>query len=337
MKKIFLQIILIFSNLTYSQVIPLKGINFIWQPKNLRPCCTIGYDLVIANVPIDFHQIKTPAGIGKHVYCGGVINTEGNGVVYTRKAGFLDLGHVRETIDWTAYLAHEISKNQGKSFEIKSSDGRQDVFFTFNLQNKTLDTESILTLAQRAAYDMATFHELYTYFGISSFPLIDEIHSAFAPEDNYSNLLGTYIARKALTSSDKFEKAVDKELKKTLYELDVMEQFDDVKEEMRKLEGIWWNKKGSIPSYNFLIKRHLEAYPQVTPWINDKERGKALSVPYMVEAGYPIDEIYTLKIKISPEIPTTELEVKDGFITHRDFVTIIKQIKTLEQISPYFR
>jgi hypothetical protein len=48
--------------------------------------------------------------MGSHTYMGH--KDERNGNIYTRRGGFLDMGHLRDCADWTAYLYNLIKASQ---------------------------------------------------------------------------------------------------------------------------------------------------------------------------------------------------------------------------------
>lgn len=96
-------------------------------PESLRPCCAFGYDLHVraAGIPIPMYQIGnvlTLGTLGKHHYndsaFGAVKNLLGlseeqNGLIYTRRGGFIDIAHVRDTADNTFYLFNRIAPTLG--------------------------------------------------------------------------------------------------------------------------------------------------------------------------------------------------------------------------------
>jgi hypothetical protein len=51
-------------------------------------------------------QIISLDELGEHRYLGS--QDEGNGIIYTATGGFIDIGHVRDQADWTAYLFLQI-------------------------------------------------------------------------------------------------------------------------------------------------------------------------------------------------------------------------------------
>ena len=101
-------------------------------PESLRPCCAFGYDLHVraAGIPIPMYQIGnvlTLGTLGKHHYndsaFGAVKNLLGlseeqNGLIYTRRGGFIDIAHVRDTADNTFYLFNRIAPTLGRAGRI---------------------------------------------------------------------------------------------------------------------------------------------------------------------------------------------------------------------------
>ena len=99
-------------------------------PESLRPCCAFGYDLHVraAGIPIPMYQIGnvlTLGTLGKHHYndsaFGAVKNLLGlseeqNGLIYTRRGGFIDIAHVRDTADNTFYLFNRIASGSAISW-----------------------------------------------------------------------------------------------------------------------------------------------------------------------------------------------------------------------------
>ena len=48
--------------------------------------------------------------LGTHHYLGS--KSENNGILYTKRGGFIDFGHLRDIIDWTAFLYNTEKKSQ---------------------------------------------------------------------------------------------------------------------------------------------------------------------------------------------------------------------------------
>ncbi len=171
------------------------------------------------------------SNLGRHGYYFSL--TERNGIIYTCRAGHIDLSHVRKCIDWTGYLASRIYKNLMKNESILSfkmlESSRYHVYIHypdgwFELDRKDKDRiafEASVELARHLVFVATTWHEILTWFGYKFTGLYSEFPSAFSWEDTYSNLLGTHIAAYALRDrTQKFDDAatdaIDRALK-TLY------------------------------------------------------------------------------------------------------------------------
>src|SRR5665648_192829 len=73
----------------------------------IRSCCAFGSDLRLMMVPIlKYTDITSVDQLGPHSYLGN--DGEGNGIIYTQRGGFVDMGHLRYQADWTAYLYSRI-------------------------------------------------------------------------------------------------------------------------------------------------------------------------------------------------------------------------------------
>ena len=80
-------------------------------PRIIRTCCGFGVEIGFVAVPFARKTDITSVEImGTHQFLGH--RNEKNGIVYTRRGGFLDLGHLRDCADWTAYLYDLIKSSQ---------------------------------------------------------------------------------------------------------------------------------------------------------------------------------------------------------------------------------
>ena len=158
-----------------------------------------------ATVGVNF---LNPRHLGSHGYRHNW--SEKNGIVYTCKAGHIDIAHVRKAADWTGFLAAKTLVHLMK----------EETEFSFKLREPSLyyvrlsypenwerlpqkERERIayvvsVKLGQYFAYIAATWHEILTWFDYAPKGFLSELHSAFSWEDMFSNILGTYIAVLAL-------------------------------------------------------------------------------------------------------------------------------------------
>jgi hypothetical protein len=127
----------------------------------------------------------------------GVNKLDGNyeksqpGILYTGKAGFVDLGHLWSTVDVTGYAYQQIHAAGGKAgTKVLAMDGDA------TLTGAAPPTEW-LELARSIAYDDAMAHEIAFYWDWRP----GAHNSAFSPEDLCSNYLGTVVAAQALLAA----------------------------------------------------------------------------------------------------------------------------------------
>lgn len=153
-----------------------------------------------------------PDNLGQH----GRVNPllEKNGMVYTCRAGFIDLAHLREAADRTAYLTTLAEKNLIKgrrnfSFHV-AEPSRYHVIITYPLSWSKLSTgerkerasEFAICLGQYFSHTTTVWHEIITWFGFASTGLFSEHLSSFSWEDTYSDLLGIHLGAVALSDSE---------------------------------------------------------------------------------------------------------------------------------------
>jgi hypothetical protein len=168
-----------------------------------------------------------PDNLGPHGYSGSL--SEKNGILYTCRAGHLDLTHIRIASDWTAYLAAKtfiaLMKNRSSfSFKMNTEPSIYSVNITYpenwkNIVRKEEQAYEIsIKVGQYLAFTATSWHEILTWYGYKIIGIYPEYPSAFSWEDSYSNLLGTRIGVEALNDKEHFynkavEIAINKELK----------------------------------------------------------------------------------------------------------------------------
>jgi hypothetical protein len=170
-----------------------------------------------------------PNNLGTHSYSFNPF--EKGGIVYTCKAGHIDIDHVRGSADLTRYFTKKtretLLKNQkgfSYSLAMEFSSHKIDFIYPENWKNmpgsekqKAAD-EIAFELGPYIAYNSTVWHEILTWFGVRFAGIEPEFNSAFSWEDLYSNLVGTRLAAEALKDTrynynDAMTKAIDKELR----------------------------------------------------------------------------------------------------------------------------
>ncbi len=174
----------------------------------------------------------SPDKLGHHNSHSGI--GENNGMVYTCKGGFIDIGHVREAADRTAYISEIARENLAsgrKQFSFRVIEpSRYWVKVTYpenwdklsgSERAKALTEVSIL-MGQYLAHRSLVWHEIVTWYGFSTAGVFPETISSFSCEDPYSDVLGTHLGVQALRDSEhSFNEATTRLINEVLKELDV--------------------------------------------------------------------------------------------------------------------
>lgn len=274
-------------------------------PKIIRPCCSFGSDLNLAFFPVKVTNITGVDIMGKHTFLGN--KSEGNGIIYTKRGGFIDLGHLRDQADWTAYLASHILSQPNKAV-IWQRLGYEGGEKWLSIENASqLDSLDIYQLAGKIAYDLSVWHEIATWFGASYLPFLPERYSSFSIEDAYSNLLGIHIGIAALQSDLPYEEAIDKILMERLQELEAVPSIVETFNAMEKVESIWWTRSKRLPNKKVLLQRQLEVNKQLTPWLVQGWESEfppiPLNIPQVTSTGEQLNDFYFFQIKLNQKVP----------------------------------
>jgi hypothetical protein len=307
-------------------------------PRIIRTCCSFGVKVKMSVIPfVKYSDISGPELIGPHKFLGS--RQEGNGIIYTRKGGFVDIGHVRDQADWTAFLYNLIIKNKSKNQSlVQLKLGYEGGLKTLNVNiPNQLSNEDIMVIAGRIAYDLSVWHEIGTWNGTSLVPLLPEKYSAFSIEDGFSNLLGIRLGIEALKSDLPYEEAMTELVKRELVVLDALPSKSETFKAMMEVEGDWWSLRERLPSKNLMKKREFNLYPCITPVLLHGEElaESTLCLPSM--SGYEDpNDYYRIHILINHKFPVKEIfsDNHKKIITQLDFPSLIKY--AAEESRKYF-
>jgi hypothetical protein len=298
-------------------------------PRIIRTCCGFGAEIGIAGVPFAKKTDVTSREImGPHTYMGH--KDERNGNIYTRRGGFLDMGHLRDCADWTAFLYNLIKASQTDpqfaSIELRNEGGAKSL--TLNVP-KNLDEESIIQLAGKISYDMSLWHEISTWFGASYVPLVPERFSSFSPEDMYSNLMGVHLGMRAIRSNLEYNEAMTAELAKMLDTLEALNTENETFEAMLKVNDVWYTNQKSYPSKKVTLKRYIELDSDFTPWLVPGYESQL--PPYLLrKPDSALAKYYELSLKLNFRFPVDSIlpERDDRIITQNDFDIFVDFIQS---------
>jgi hypothetical protein len=303
----------------------------------IRQCCNFGYGAPVYWVPVNMGYITSSDHLGKHVFYGD--EQEGNGIIYSNHGGFLDLGHIRDNADLVAYFSWHLSNNLGKDTIIETvrEGGKRKIHL--QLTGHDLTEDDLLRLAQRISYEMAVWHEIRTHFGVPTYWPVHEKQSSFSPEDNYSNLLGTYVGYRALKADGSYLNNVEREINELLNSYEAVSTSEETRQAMDDVRGLWW-RKVSLPSNRFLLAKYFDSYGSLKPWMvpnhlkmfESQPDPVTLSVPETTLTGIPLTDLFTIEIKPAHRIPVRKVlnRKRGGGITEIDFPEYVNWIRRSE-------
>jgi hypothetical protein len=335
--------------------------------KRLRPCCAFGTDLKVrvGAVPIPgfrIGNITDVVAVGPHIYDSGALtrssqvgtsnyrHAEGNGLIYTCRGGFIDTAHVRDYVDWTAYLVTELARNLSTGTTIEFPDeGGQRRIVSKPVDQGAIDRHGLARIAppmaQWIGFQLSIWHEIATWFGWSWTKTFPETASSFSPEDLYSNalgvkLFGALVTRSSIRMEYLYNNTVDSWLLAVLEHLEPVPKPVGI-EAMRSIDEHWWDSSRRLPDKELTQRRHLDIDDRVTPWLipdalvpeslraicGDHPSPVTVLIPDGI-MGVKFSDYVTLQIEVDDNLaaqaPFTEI---GRTVTQADFPRIIEAIR----------
>jgi len=229
---------------------------------------------------LTLYQTADPERLGRHHYGPFPASIDNQweadrGIVYTRRAGFLDLAHVRMAADWCRYIHRSIHPALLDNAESVSFEDNSFTRYTVRIEYPSAwhaltpmeraraADEFAVPLAQQLAYDKATWHEIITWFGYKSTVVIPEDASAFTYDDTTSHLVGIHIAGLALRDPQMdYDQAVTAAMDAAMRRLEAVAPAE-TEAAIEAVEGVWWRD-------NKPLRRHVDhGYDDgvVMPWL----------------------------------------------------------------------
>ena len=177
------------------------------------------------------------------------------GIMYTCRAGFVDLSHIRESMDWVRFMHDRVLERlehpeRGFSpVDVVWSDTHfhLDVHCPEWLDALPTDEraraarEVSIRFGQRAAVVMGAWHELATWYGQETVPGISEKRSAFTWDDSTSHAAAALAAGRALRLPERnWNLAATQGLREQLADMGVGSVACET-EAVKRVEGWWWS------------------------------------------------------------------------------------------------
>ena len=283
-------------------------------------------------------RFEEPDNLGKHSYTYNPF--EKNCIVYTCKAGHVDITHIRWNADHTRYLAKKIrkalmKKSRGFSFNVSMEASKHTVEFTYpeywdglsREEKEEIANKISLQVGPYLAFNATLWHEVLTWFGIRFAGLEPDFNSSFSWEDVYSNLLGTQIGAEAInTPVLDYDTAVTQILNRVLQELGVQSKSTAIRAS-KKMKGKWFSGIILVD----ITRKNLDiglddgfVTPVLVPGICENTRPQPRPAPTMdILAEYG----FAMKHEIRPKEWAKERILK---IVHGD-----KKTKTIQPAKHY--
>jgi hypothetical protein len=253
-----------------------------------RPCCAFAPNLAIdfgaTHIPVFLRGVLPRRGLGSHSYLSDGELAENNGILYTKRGGFIDLGHTRDNADLTAYLALRLrpllQRGEG-TLELAPKGGKRRIVITARVPPADLEGTSVLA-AMRMTFELSIWTELAQYYGLAKIRGAEEVYSSFTPEDLYSNLLGTYLGAMALASRAPYDLAMDAALGAALGSLGAASERE-TERIFDALEGRWWSRQRAWPSWDIDLLRVFDIGPEIRPTLAPSDIVGAEVKPVLLE------------------------------------------------------
>lgn len=271
-----------------------------------RTCCALASNLPLhlgsAHVPVALGLVIAPQSVGLHSYAVHGALRETNGIVYTRRGGFIDTGHTREFADLTAYLGVQLRRLLARGegvLRLDSRDGEVRVRVRARVPDAALARTSA-RLARRIAFQISVWVEITQHYGHNTVRGAEESFSAFTPEDLYSNLLGTYLGSAALEAAITYDRAMDAALAGAFATLEATSS-SETRRILAELDGRWWRAATAWPSPALPIARSFDLGPHLRPVLAPADVAAqpepfVLEVPELDDGGAPLADLYRLEI-----------------------------------------
>lgn len=174
------------------------------------------------------------------------------GIVFTQRAGFLDIAHVRLAMDWSWYIAQVIQREASRASANLQPGGMPHDFdvsipfegSTMQIHVKASDysDEHAATLAVAAAYRLLTWHEVATWYGYQTVPFVSERRSSFTVDDSMSHVVGIDVGHQLIhLTKDRaaYDRLAGELLTQKLAQLGATNEATTTRM-CNAVEGTWW-------------------------------------------------------------------------------------------------
>ena len=239
--------------------------------------------LPIPNLTFLVHMpFAHPKRLGRHRHRSIFGIGEATGILYTRRGGFIDLAHARNSADWTATLAVRIAaaiRRGDTAIEFKVigpsvfsiSLDVPDVWDSLSADaRRKQELDLSIRIAQYGSYVACVWHETITWYGFSIIPWVSERCSAFSYEETYSDALGIQLAGQALRDPVRpYDAAMTHALNEEIERLGGLRKCQ-ARRVGKLVDRRWWSSCTMWPLNHKLSRRNLDIGlddGDIAPWL----------------------------------------------------------------------
>lgn len=280
--------------------------------------------------------LADPSDLGDHRYEASTASGEAeHGIMYTCEAGFLDIGHIRDTIDWAYYTQVRVQQAllAGDARLVLPTGAPCMMHVTleypgfwndlYGPEKARVVDELSIVMAQRLAYLMGIWYEAVTWMGYRSSGLVGEDHSSFTYDDTMSHMVAVMVVGRALRDADHgYNEAVTIALRQVIDELAPV-SVAKANEAVGLVEGKWWKGGTSLKRYLDVGLDDETIEPWLVPGLDAcrAKRPSSYSLPSMANvSGKDFSSFYT--VAIEPRIATVSW--LDRVFNHRPALLDVK-------------
>ena len=277
------------------------------------------------------------------------------GILYSSKAGFLDLAHILRTLDWTQYAHAQVEpalRSKKTEIEFPGIDLADfSVRFSYPTdwdampagEREALAKELAIQVAERVAFDAMMWHEIITWYGFKTVLVGSEKRSAFTYDDTISHVIGTNAGDWALRHpTGTWGTDAAQGVAHALRDVKVM-PLEAAQQAVYRVEGQWW-ANGSTTRRMLDVGQHSGV---IQPWLvrgmpGSDAHGTAFPVPGpKTIGGRDFSGLATLLIRPSLLTPSRVREITPGqpewIDARRHFPVIVDQVRKefLDEFGPH--
>jgi hypothetical protein len=302
--------------------------------------------------PFTLYAVADPHKLGSHRYEGWLEAHDGpdeeyRGIMYTRRGGFLDLSHIRESADIVKYahdrIAERLASGKGGTFRMNWSDTDYEIDVRLpqwwgglsKADRTEIATEGAIRQAQRLAIVIGSWHELGTWYGQETIVPFSEKNSAFTWDDPASHVVAANVAGRALRDvGQSWNKAMTKELDDELAALGVVDVECEAKAVLQ-VHGRWWLD-------GLAIRRDLDTGLGTnikTPWLVTgldcaaSDTNPGLPLPEMgIVGGHDLRELFEVRVVPKRWLMRAAMgceECPDALVGEQQVVDAIERLRVI--------